>query len=390
MAPKNTMHLLPHTIIGCSIQDNNPKEQLMHHCDKRDQSRGISDLSDMSFTRKKEFSSPDSPPCCTGTQMKESPTDSSELSGASPALSGIPSILKGLAEEQLQQEVPPSSTVSQGARPKTAQRVTWSSQLVSTSSSEVLERHKDKLMAVACEAFFWSSPTAEAVRTMIPCTVNEPEHLLKLATKLYRVEHKAYPKAKDLLNVLYDCEFQEENIVTRFIGIYNERDDSEFNDDCETLEKKNERDFCDTPHEPKSAHSDTNVSSSNHPQSERNTEDQETLPTPAENTHAEDAGVISEGDTQPDEGCLGAAGQKHSEPKCMTEAQEQSCLARVVRREHELLVKSTKCVSCKVRPKEVIFLPCGHYSLCSVCSDQLFICPICKKEALAEVRTFLG
>ncbi|BFY97875.1 hypothetical protein BsWGS_00915 [Bradybaena similaris] len=61
-----------------------------------------------------------------------------------------------------------------------------------------------------------------------------------------------------------------------------------------------------------------------------------------------------------------------------------------LKKEQEYLKKTLTCVLCKNKPAEITLLPCGHFALCATCSDQCNICPVCKKVALAEVKTFLG
>uniref|UniRef100_A0A2C9LMZ5 RING-type domain-containing protein n=1 Tax=Biomphalaria glabrata TaxID=6526 RepID=A0A2C9LMZ5_BIOGL len=39
---------------------------------------------------------------------------------------------------------------------------------------------------------------------------------------------------------------------------------------------------------------------------------------------------------------------------------------------------------------DTMLLPCGHVVLCSVCSESCYSCPVCKKTALAEVKTYLS
>uniref|UniRef100_A0A0B6Y7P9 RING-type domain-containing protein n=2 Tax=Arion vulgaris TaxID=1028688 RepID=A0A0B6Y7P9_9EUPU len=62
---------------------------------------------------------------------------------------------------------------------------------------------------------------------------------------------------------------------------------------------------------------------------------------------------------------------------------------QVLQKEQEYLKIPMICVLCKEKPIEVTLLPCGHFVLCSSCSDSCTFCPVCKKKALAEVKTFL-
>ncbi|CAG5117399.1 unnamed protein product [Candidula unifasciata] len=68
---------------------------------------------------------------------------------------------------------------------------------------------------------------------------------------------------------------------------------------------------------------------------------------------------------------------------------ECSVMGWVLKREQERLRNTLTCVLCKSKPVEITLLPCGHFVLCAACSDECNICPVCNKEALAEVKTFL-
>ncbi|KAK5645563.1 hypothetical protein RI129_006863 [Pyrocoelia pectoralis] len=49
------------------------------------------------------------------------------------------------------------------------------------------------------------------------------------------------------------------------------------------------------------------------------------------------------------------------------------------------------CVVCKVNPKEVILLPCGHVCLCEDCSDEISdLCPICREVIDKKTAAYLS
>jgi len=190
----------------------------------------------------------------------------------------------------------------------------------SCADRDVLE-HRSRLAGVKCDTSYLTSPSIEAVRTMVPHSSGDPEQLLELAFKLFTVENNASPNAKQLLTCLIECEFEESNIVDRFMTL--SATPSDF-----YLENK-EVDF-----------SQGNVT--NHNQ--------------------------------------------------IKESELLSYQLKALQLERDFLTNMTKCVLCKERPREVTFLPCGHFSLCSTCSDKTSRCPVdhCQQEALAEIRTFVG
>lgn len=68
----------------------------------------------------------------------------------------------------------------------------------------------------------------------------------------------------------------------------------------------------------------------------------------------------------------------------------QQTQVRVLQTEQTYLKADLTCVLCRKKPREVTFLPCGHFALCAACSESLNTCPVCNKQALAEVKTFLS
>lgn len=46
------------------------------------------------------------------------------------------------------------------------------------------------------------------------------------------------------------------------------------------------------------------------------------------------------------------------------------------------------CAICFSEPKELIFIPCGHYSICSACDKRLTrrLCPNCRSVIIATIK----
>ena len=57
------------------------------------------------------------------------------------------------------------------------------------------------------------------------------------------------------------------------------------------------------------------------------------------------------------------------------EALEQLDLAAIASR-----LEAPECVVCLQRAREVAFVPCGHFCVCSNCGQRLSECPICQES----------
>lgn len=47
--------------------------------------------------------------------------------------------------------------------------------------------------------------------------------------------------------------------------------------------------------------------------------------------------------------------------------------------------ETNECAICLCNEKNTIFIPCGHYYCCNVCSDKLRECPICRSQILQKI-----
>jgi len=265
------------------------------------------------------------------------------------------------------------------------------------NNCEHLDRHRRKLMNVHLASSFQTSSAMEAIRTMIPRCVRHPDDVIILGAKLYALEHKRSPNAKALLSILIDCEFEEVNIIRNFVtlsvaveGSQGSQGESvnensvnsrtEFRE-SETLNNSDVLSAVPTvplaiPSTVQSTHQPTTIQPTT-----KSTHQPTALPTVQPTVLSTALPTVSP--TVPSTTLL-------TSPLHASKSHRLSCLAAVVTNERDMLVDATTCVACKVNPREVTFLPCGHYSLCSSCSAKTCICPICQGKALAEVRTFLA
>ncbi|NXK26342.1 LRSM1 ligase, partial [Arenaria interpres] len=50
--------------------------------------------------------------------------------------------------------------------------------------------------------------------------------------------------------------------------------------------------------------------------------------------------------------------------------------------------KKSECVVCMEQETQMVFLPCGHVCCCQTCSQQLYACPLCRKDITQRIRIF--
>ncbi|CAL1536906.1 unnamed protein product [Lymnaea stagnalis] len=66
----------------------------------------------------------------------------------------------------------------------------------------------------------------------------------------------------------------------------------------------------------------------------------------------------------------------------------KECL-HAVTKENNLLETTRMCTMCRVNPRGITFLPCGHFLTCRECAGPVYVCSVCKKNILATVETYL-
>uniref|UniRef100_A0A0B6ZK45 RING-type domain-containing protein n=1 Tax=Arion vulgaris TaxID=1028688 RepID=A0A0B6ZK45_9EUPU len=57
-------------------------------------------------------------------------------------------------------------------------------------------------------------------------------------------------------------------------------------------------------------------------------------------------------------------------------------------KEQEISNKLLQCLVCLNKPREMIFLPCGHINTCNDCAEAADCCPDCDSRILATVKTY--
>ena len=62
--------------------------------------------------------------------------------------------------------------------------------------------------------------------------------------------------------------------------------------------------------------------------------------------------------------------------------------AENINKELETRKKDNDCIICYSNKKDICFYPCGHYCVCSVCSEQIKQCPICRVPIQKNVKLY--
>ena len=57
--------------------------------------------------------------------------------------------------------------------------------------------------------------------------------------------------------------------------------------------------------------------------------------------------------------------------------------------ENERMKTRLQCKICLSADVEILFLPCRHLACCEKCTDDFRDCPVCRREIMAVVKTYL-
>lgn len=81
---------------------------------------------------------------------------------------------------------------------------------------------------------------------------------------------------------------------------------------------------------------------------------------------------------------------EREEAEKLTENISRALQAEINGLEAELSKRPTEtCVACTERPRQMAYVPCGHFVLCATCAKRWgSCCPVCKAEATTSVRIF--
>lgn len=83
-------------------------------------------------------------------------------------------------------------------------------------------------------------------------------------------------------------------------------------------------------------------------------------------------------------------GQGEKSPDdCMKALRIRECL-QAVTGENKILESYRLCTVCRKSPRNITFLPCGHFTTCRDCAGPIYVCGLCGKNVLATVDTFLS
>ncbi|WAR07625.1 BIRC7-like protein [Mya arenaria] len=68
---------------------------------------------------------------------------------------------------------------------------------------------------------------------------------------------------------------------------------------------------------------------------------------------------------------------------------EMDELSRLEEQNAQLRARTT-CKVCRERQAIILLLPCSHLATCVQCEPNLSICPVCNRQVVETVKTFLG
>jgi len=53
-----------------------------------------------------------------------------------------------------------------------------------------------------------------------------------------------------------------------------------------------------------------------------------------------------------------------------------------------LFLTSNESTSINFNPTQIVFVPCGHRSLCQVCASSILTCPVCEMAITSKVTSY--
>ncbi|XP_052809874.1 baculoviral IAP repeat-containing protein 8-like [Mya arenaria] len=71
------------------------------------------------------------------------------------------------------------------------------------------------------------------------------------------------------------------------------------------------------------------------------------------------------------------------------ESDEMDELSRLEEQNTQLRARTT-CKVCRERQALILLIPCSHLATCVQCEQNLTICPVCNRQVVETVKTFLG
>jgi hypothetical protein len=245
--------------------------------------------------------------------------------------------------------------------------VSWSPELTTTAPSvdEALQILQ-LVQTLRQESSFNQKPTLQAVKWMFNGNIDsadgiDQKDLIELITILLCIQLHRFPTVKEIIDIIENDEKLDEDYLIQSITKLCKSNDgiASFRSVLAEFQIKDP------------------VIGSKVPQINSGT--LENPPAPLENLTENDESLPS---SQVD---LGQPQQK------LSAEEPQKCLnLQLLRKEHTILSNLLTCLVCKERQIDTTLLPCGHLVICSICSDSCFTCPVCKKTALAEIKTYFS
>ena len=76
----------------------------------------------------------------------------------------------------------------------------------------------------------------------------------------------------------------------------------------------------------------------------------------------------------------GAAGDQEQAAWALANLTRANAANKAEKASRKRRLEAPECVVCLERAREVAFVPCGHFCVCSNCGQRLWECPICRKS----------
>lgn len=270
--------------------------------------------------------------------------------------------LKGLAHQPARHTLSTASTLSP----------------LTPSLLDIAE-YKTLLSTVNYPSHFLTSPAVCAVKEFLP--ENFKDSLIPTAVRLYLLRKSRVPNAAELLELLDDADYDENNIVQDVIILCNSF--GGFENVPYYMAQSNS-----FQHASATSVSFGRAYSQN--LTTPLTSDQPSLFKSPSGQKKQPSSGVDGTDSFPSKTALVAGlPLKNFKMRFRSISLWYECLARVVRKERLLLRSLVLCGVCYAKRVEVTFLPCSHLVCCSGCASGRSECSLCKQKILAEAKTYV-
>ncbi|KAK0049469.1 adenosine deaminase AGSA [Biomphalaria pfeifferi] len=293
------------------------------------------------------------------------------------------------------------STVNSGAIPKSkhssckTKNVSWSSELTTLMPTvNIAEECHQLIQAIRKESDFTQKPSLQAVKWGVDDSYNTDCTSLttniELIAILLHIKLQRFPTVEEIMDMIENnVELNEDNLIHSILKLCQSSGISALKSILASFHN------ADSPQDhtsPDSTQDHTFPDSTQDHTFPDSTQDHTSLPAVSVNLESDscvqDSSTVNFAPEMliQDDVNISQENQHTISP----EDHKNILKLHALKREQNYLKNSLTCLICKDRPIDTMLLPCGHVVLCSVCSESCYSCPVCKKTALAEVKTYLS